>query len=199
MANEQLEFLISQYADGTLPEERRVELESRLADDAEARAMMADDRSLTELLRSAPLPDVQWDRLAESISGAIEQQLQERADRASWWLRHRLPTSVAIAASVFIAIGVAIHVLVPHRSHAVADRGPAKELSHQTVAMLNVQGPQEDAPSGPEVTQISIGAGGSYAKDSALAPYADEIDNRPSRVVIASGMSAVQPSVGFPY
>lgn len=199
MSNEQLEFLISQYADGTLPEAQRVELERRLVDDTEAQALLAGDRALTDLLRSDRLPDVRWDRLAESISGAIDQQLQERADRASWWMRHRLPTSLAVAASAFIAIGVAIHVLAPHHSHTVADHGPIKEVSHEAVAMLNVQGPQEDVSSGPQVTQISIGAGGSYAKDSALAPYADEIDSRPSRVVIASGTNTQQPSVGFPY
>ena len=199
MANEQLEFLISQYADGTLPEDQRIELESRLAGDAEVQALLAEDRSLTDLLRSQPLPEVRWDRLAESISGAIDQQLEQRAARASWWIRHRLPTSLAVAASAFIAIGVAIHLLVPHHSQAVADHGPVKELGHHAMAMLNVQGPQEDVPSGPEVTQISIGAGGSYAKDSALAPYADEIDSRPARVVIAIGLNADQGSVGSPY
>lgn len=199
MANEQLEFLISQYADGTLPEEQRIEVEGRLADDAATQALLADDRALTDLLRSGPLPHVRWDRLAESISGAIDQQLQQQADRASWWLRHRLPTSLALAASMFIAIGVAIHLLAPQRSHVVAVHSQLRELGSQAVAMLDVQGPQEDVSSGPQVTQISIGAGGSYTKDSALAPYADEIDNRPARVVIASGMSTEQPSVGFPY
>lgn len=198
MASEELEFAISQYADGTLTEEQRLALESRLAEDPEAQAMLAEDRSLTDLLRSAPLPEVRWDRLAESISSAIDQQEEERVARASWWFRHRLPAGLAIAASVLVAIGIAVHVLMPGHL-PVEDRGPMKSLSNHTMAMLNVEGPQADAPAGPQITQISIGAGGTYAHDSSLAPYADEIDNRPSRVVIASGLAPEPPRAGYPY
>jgi anti-sigma factor RsiW len=198
MASEQLQFQISQYADGTLPEDHRIELERLLADDTDAQALLADDRSLTDLLRSAPLPAVRWDRLAESISAAIDQQQEQRVAQATWWVRHRLPSGLALAASVLLAIGIAIHFLSPDRS-PVAGHGQVKNLGSQSVAMLNVQGPQEDAPAGPEITQISIGAGGSYAKDSALAPYADEIDNRPSRVVIASGTNSEPAPAAYPY
>lgn len=198
MASEELEFLISQYADGTLAEEQRLALEHRLANDPEAQALLAEERSLTDTLRQAPMPEVRWDRLAESISTAINQETEERVARASWWFRHRVPAGLAIAASVLVAIGIAVHVLMPGSSPE-QDRDPAKNLGTPTMAMLNVEGPQEDAPSGPEVTQISIGAGGSYAHDSSLAPYADEIDNRPSRVVIASGLAPEQPRAGYPY
>jgi anti-sigma factor RsiW len=198
MASEELEFSISQYADGTLAGEQRIALESLLADDPEARALLAEDRALTDLLRSAPMPEVRWDRLAESISAGIDREVEERAARASWWFRHRLPAGLAIAASVVIAIGIGVRVLMPGNS-PVESRGPVKSLSGETTAMLNVQGPQADTPSGPQVTQISIGAGGSYAHDSSLAPYADEIDSRPSRVVIASGLAPEQPRVGYPY
>jgi anti-sigma factor RsiW len=197
MASEQLEFLISQYADGTLGAEERTALEGRLADEAEARRILAEDRSLTDLLRSMPLPEVDWDRLSTSISESIDRELGERVARASWWMRNRIPTGLALAASVFIALGVAIRILLPSRSSA-GDRHPLKKLDAQTVAMLNVDGPQEDAPTGPQVTEISIGAGGSYAHDSALAPYADEIDNRPARIVIASGTNLEPPQAG-PY
>jgi anti-sigma factor RsiW len=198
MATEQLQFSISQYADGTLPEDERIALERLLADDTDAQALLADDRSLTDLLRAGPLPEVRWDRLAESISAAIDEQQEQRIAQASWWMRHRIPSGLALAASILLAVGLSIHFLSPAHS-PVANHGPVKNLGTQTVAMLNVQGPQEDAPAGPEVTQISIGAGGSYAKDSALAPYADEIDNRPSRVVIASGLNTEPAPAAYPY
>lgn len=198
MASEELEFSISQYADGTLAEEQRVALESRLATDAEAQALLTEDKSLTDLLRSVPLPAVRWDRLAESISLAIDQQNEDQTARASWWFRHRIPAGLAIAASVLVAIGIAMNVLMPGNS-PVENRGPVKKLGSETTAMLNVEGPEADVPSGPQVTQISIGAGGTYAHESSLAPYADEIDNRPSRVVIASGLAQEQPRVGYPY
>jgi anti-sigma factor RsiW len=197
MTREQLEFSISQYLDGTLAEDERAALEARLADDAEAQTLLAEDRSLTTLLKSAPMPEVQWDRFAESISSAIDTQLEERVARASLWMRMRLPAGIAIAASALLAIGIAMHLL----SQSPQDTGPYRLVPVQSnaTAMIDVQGPQSDAPSGPVVLQITIAAGGNYAKDSSLSPYADEMDSRPSRVVIASGLTAEQPRLGFPY
>jgi anti-sigma factor RsiW len=197
MTREELEFSISRYVDGTLPDGDRATVGSRLIDDPEAQALAAEDRALTNLLRSSPLPNVRWDRLAESISQAIDQHLEDQIARASWWMRHRIPAGLAVAASALLAIGIVIRVLAPGRSH-VAQPG-IKSLGTQTVAMLTVEGPHADTAAGPEVTQISIGAGGSYATDSALAPYADEIDTRPARIVIASGLTPNQPRAGFPY
>lgn len=198
MTDEDLEFSISQYLDGTLPEDQRAAVEDRLAQDPEAQTLLDQDRRLTDLLRASPLPDVQWDRFADSISGAIDRQLEDRMAAASWWMRLRIPAGLAIAASALLAIGLAIRMNSGGNQYATP-RGHDKPLGQQAVAMLSVQGPQEDAPAGPAITQISIGAGGSYANASPLAPYANEIDNRPSRVVIASGLNPDQPPVNFPY
>lgn len=198
MTGEDLEFSISQYLDGTLPEDQRAAVEERLEREPEARTLLEQDRRLTDLLRASPLPDVQWDRFADSISGAIDRQLEDRVAEASWWMRLRIPAGLAIAASALLAIGIAIRVLTSGNQYPTP-RGPDKPPGNQAVAILSVEGPQEDAPAGPAVTQISIGAGGSYANASPLAPYVDEIDNRPSRVVIASGLNPDQPPVNFPY
>jgi anti-sigma factor RsiW len=199
MTHDQLEFSINQYLDGTLPENERAALEALIANDAEAQALVAEDRSLTALLQSQSLPDVQWDRFAESVSAAIDAQLEERVDRASQWLRMRLPTGMAIAACALLAIGLGIHLL----SQSSQPAGPTSITSSQgrqvATAIISVEGPQSDAPNGPVVSQISIEAGGSYAKDSSLSPYADEMDNRPSRVVIASGLNTEQSRSSFPY
>ena len=66
MTRDELEFSISQYLDGTLPEAQRPALEARLAEDAEAQAILAEERALTRLLRSEPLPEVRWDGLSSA-------------------------------------------------------------------------------------------------------------------------------------
>jgi anti-sigma factor RsiW len=198
VTRDELDISISQYLDGTLAEEQRPALEARLAADAEAQAILTEDRALTDLLRAERLPEVRWDRLAESISSAIDQQVEERVARASGWMRFRLPAGLAVAASALLAIGLAAYVLTRGRPNSV-NPGAQPAPNHVTVATLSVEGPRADVPEGPEVTEISIGAGGQYAKDSSLDPYADEIDTRPARVVIASGIEPERPLPGSPF
>jgi anti-sigma factor RsiW len=72
MMTEQLEFLLSQYADGTLPAEQRAEVELRLAEDEEARSVLAEYRKLDEaLVTSRGAPAVQWDEFAAQIGDAV--------------------------------------------------------------------------------------------------------------------------------
>jgi hypothetical protein len=196
MIDEDFEFLLSQYAAGTLPETKRVAVEVLLKEDAEARVMLADERALTNALRALPMPAVRWDALSDSISSAIDRQLQERVDRASWMLRWRVPKGLAIAASALLAIGIAITVVM-HSSHT--NPSHPFQVHPAPTPVLFVEGPQVDRPQGPVVTEISIAAGGSYAKDPSLSPYDDELDRRPSRVVIASGVASDRPRLGFPY
>ena len=195
--NDDLEFSISQYLDGTLPQSQRVALEERLASDPEAQAILAEDRALTDALRSMPLPDVQWGRFAESISAHIDRDLEERMDRVSWRLSWRLPTGLAIAASVLLAVGIGVHLWTQPTNSGSGGGGHTGPS--EVTQVLYVEGPQIDRPQGPVVSEISVAAGGSYASDPSLSPYDDEMDNRPSRVVIASGVSADRPVNGFPY
>ena len=197
MTQDDLEFSISQYADGSLPEAQRTALEARLASDADARAMLAEHEALDRLLRQAPIPQIRWDRLTETISNAIDDELESRMRQASWWMRVRVPAFVAMAASVLIAAGITVQLL---RSGGTTPPNPQMSKGVQTV--LDVRGPDLDVESGPEVTDVAIGPGGSYAKASSLAPYADDIDTRPSRVVVAAGVSPAeqaQSQSAFPF
>jgi len=188
---EELEFRISQYVDGTLEGADRAELEHLLETDATARALLKEHRAVTQLVRSAPLPEVRWDRLAETISSAIDEEMHARMRRASWAIGLTRKTGwVAVAASVLIAAGVAVHYLT-------RGTGPGTVGPQPHGGTLLVQVSEPDRPEGPVVTEISIGAGGTYAKDSSLAPYADDIDSRPSHVIIASG--ATTPPANLPF
>src|SRR4051812_40612310 len=73
----ELEILIAQYADGTLPAEHRDALEEVLRRDTAARALLEEYRELDRELKNAAAPEiaeVDWDRLAERISGAVTKQ-----------------------------------------------------------------------------------------------------------------------------
>lgn len=192
MQYDDLEFLISQYVDGTLEEAVRADVERRLQTDAAAQVLLKEHRAVTELVRLAPLPEVRWERLAETISGAIDDEMESRMRRASWLIRPVRAGWLALAASVLIAGGIAIHFMSGSRNPISVPHGTSP------TGTLMVEVSQPDRPEGKVVSEISIGAGGAYAKDSTLAPYADDIDTRPAHVVIASGASTPTQS-GLPF
>lgn len=75
MRPDDLEFLIAQYADGSLDAKRSAELEAILRRDADARAVYdsyrAVDGALADVVVRQPVPEVQWDRLQTVISRRV--------------------------------------------------------------------------------------------------------------------------------
>src|SRR5688500_3218703 len=75
MRPDDLEYLIAQYADGTLPAEQAAGVEAMLRRDPRARqaleAYRSVDAALTDLVGSHPAPQVRWDRLADRISQQV--------------------------------------------------------------------------------------------------------------------------------
>jgi anti-sigma factor RsiW len=187
--SEELEFRISQYADGTLPAAEAAALEATLAADSEARALLDDFRKLdVTLKREMPLPQVKWDRLAEHISAAVadEDRATTTYKISAWWIR-----SVAVAAVVVIAFGTV--VLWPRGKQGGYATNPANPSNE--VALIEVGGPE--VATKPAVEEISV-------EPSALAAaenfrIAEDIVYRPSRVVIASGEPDRQDSGRLPY
>lgn len=192
--DEQTEFAISQYLDGTLAEDERAEVEALLGEDVRLRSVLEEHRALTEILRSIPMPAIRWDGLARSIDAAIDQELESRTRRASWWIQFRIPAGLAAAASVILVVGIWTHHLLGPKPTPAPNPGGSTNLT-----ALIVQGPQEDRAEGRQVADVSIGPGGSYAKESQLAPYMDQIDIRPARVLMASGITPEQPAGASPF
>jgi len=196
MTTEQLEFEISQYADGTLPPASRAALESRLASDARARALLDEYRKLDAAFASArPIPALNWDRLATAISAAVADQAgAEESRRAA---AYRMPwvgalRGLAIAASLLIAFGLAVAVL-HHRPapNVSVNVSPKSTPTGHAVVSVAITGP-ETAPAAA-VVQIDLQPAG--ASDASWR-YAQGVVARPSRVVIASG---IDTSPDMPY
>jgi anti-sigma factor RsiW len=79
MTLEQLEFSITQYLDGTLPAEDVGALDARLASDPQARAMLDEQRALTDLLRGQPGPDLDWAEVARDLSAVVTGTVSEQS------------------------------------------------------------------------------------------------------------------------
>lgn len=71
MRSDDLEFLIAQYADGTLDPEQRPEVEAILRRSESAQEMLESYRSLERLMSAQAAPDIRWDRLEDRISRQI--------------------------------------------------------------------------------------------------------------------------------
>jgi anti-sigma factor RsiW len=195
MINEQLEFQISQYADGTLPAEDAAALEQVLAGDEQASALLDEYRSIAAALKpELALPALNWDRLAEHLSDQVA-RADEALAPAPIPLYARLRPILSMAASLMIGFGLAAWIYrerpsQPHPVHpematntSVASRG------------IEVTGPSIELTSAPRVAQITVDAS-PLAKQITAA---DAIVFRPPRIVIASSATARQNGQRLPY
>ena len=194
MDREQLEFLISQYVDGTLSAAEVTALEQTLASDAEARAMLEDFRRLdASLKRETALPAINWDRLSERLSNAVAAE-DDRASRVyrigAWWGR------VAVAAVVLIAVGsvVLFHFHKPAKLEVVSGPTPPQPTG---VVIAEISGPVVEAATQPAVAEITIAP--SPLAQQLNYGVAETIVYQTPRVVIASSQFDRQDSPQFPY
>jgi hypothetical protein len=82
MSPGQLEFAITQYLDGTLPPEQVDAVRARLETDPAAQAFLAEHEKLTALLRSQPMPELDWSDLSGDLSAVVTGNVDE-ASRAA--------------------------------------------------------------------------------------------------------------------
>lgn len=206
MTNDELEFSVSQYLDGTLPADERVALEARLASDTEARAVLEEYRELTAALRRVPAldppPAVRWDQFAERISLAVAEQdrleteQESRRYRIGGWRRVVAP--LAVAASVLVAAAVGWRVYMgetkPDGLGQVVKKieviQPAPAPPETIVIVATGETPSEVAVNS-EPIQVAVGPAPAAESDPGLPRYAGVVA-RPSRVTIASSLAAAQ-------
>ena len=185
MTRDELEFAIIQYLDGTLAEADEAALESRLATDADARALLAQYRGLDRALRAQPLPDIDFDALSDRIRAAVAAQDEPAQSYRLHWVR--TAAALALAACVVIAVGVGIR-----RLHAPPAPGPqvvvnpnrptpAAEPTHIVVVDIAPR----HVPSTAPVAIVSVGPSAAPEDRSALARYDEDLISRPSQVIIA--------------
>jgi len=219
MIDEQLEFLISQYADGSLPESERALVELRLQGDADARTMLEEYRALDASLKSSmPLPAVNWDRLAEHLSDAVAAEQEEASapailGRIGNWGR------LAIAACVVLAVGgVALWTAMkpgggdggnPTIVHSGGGNNTIESSNGKPIItqvapapprpapVVVVRGPAPQAAPAAPVVVVSVGPSSGVTPDWRAA---EGVVMSPSRAIwIASSYEGAQDTQRLPY
>ena len=140
---------IASLADGTLPADRRAEVEARVAASAELQELL--ERQRRSLLATQALAAEQ---VPESLRTAVE------ADRPTRRRRGRLVPKLAVAGAVAVAAAVVAAVVLTGGPGAptVAD-----------AARLATQPPTAPAPAATGGTRLALGVGGTSFPDFARA------------------------------
>jgi anti-sigma factor RsiW len=179
MISEDLEFRISQYADGTLAPEDVPALKAILRSDPEAAKLLDEYRRLDDVLqaRLPKMPAVKWTAMEDYLSSAIETEATERSP--SIIMKLRWPVRMALAAAVLLAIGLTATIVM--QSVNVAP------------VVSQVHGPQAEESTGQAIAEVEIGPAPSVAERDHLWQYADGFVTRPSRVTIAGEPKSDRP------
>jgi negative regulator of sigma E activity len=188
---DELEFAISQYLDGNLVGAEEVALEERLAGDADARAVLAEYRSLDRVLRSAGVPEVDFEAMADRIRTAVYREPEPvQVYRLSWV---RTVSALALAACVVVAAAVGIRRMTTEDGRGVGPIAGVPErpdvVPTQIVVIDSMARP---AVSTQPVAIASVGPSAATQDNSALARYHEDLLSRPSQVIIARSGYAAQ-------
>jgi len=192
MHQDELEFSISQYLDGTLPPLEATRVEETLASDASARAIFAEYQRLNHSLRAMPPAQVDWNAFSASISSKLA---GEDAPVTTYRIGFgRVLRISAIAASILVVIGTSVMLL--NRGSSKVE-GPRISVATTAEPVIEISGPSIAVDPSPAVAVISIGPATGYT-DSGRHSY-EAIVTGPTRVVIASGTRGAQDSGDLPY
>jgi anti-sigma factor RsiW len=194
MTRDELEFAISQYLDGNLAAAEESALEARLASDADARALLAEYRSLDRALRASPVPDIDFTALGDLIRTAVAAQAEPAQSYRLHWVR--TVAALALAACVVLAVGVGIRRLqVPPGPTGPIVKGPTQEPKQIVV----IDTTPRAAPSTAPVAIVSVGPSAAPGDRPALARYHEDLITRPSQVIIArTGSPSQQDGMMMP-
>jgi anti-sigma factor RsiW len=178
MISEQIEFQISQYADGTLTTAECTAVDELLAADPHARKVLADYRRLNlQLTKMHAGPSVNWDRLSEHLSAGIDRAAAPIvAGRIGRW--SSFASKLRIAAAVLLA--ATAWMIVRHRGNPVTPAVP-----QTAVSAMEVQGPQSEIATGPAVEDVQVKPSQMAARSEAPRYGEGVIDQGPSKVVIS--------------
>ncbi len=186
ITRDEIEFLISQYLDGTANELDRARIEEVLATDAGARAILSDYQRLNVIVKSAlPVPEIAWDEFSASISAETAKlDIPLKSFRIGFGTWSKVAT---IAAMLAVVVG-GIVKLRPSNS-AVPNSETASRVAVNTTP-IDVEISAPPALASAPVSEIQIG----QPSGLALVDYhsSEAIVSAPSSIWIASGEGSAQ-------
>ncbi len=176
--DDELEFLISQYLDGTLDEARQQALVERIQQDPDLERLLEEYRATDRIVRRAAgeVPEIDW---AEFEAGVRRGRQASRVGSGSCRKTIRVFAPLAAAAAVAIVFSL-LYQVRPDRGSV----GPASRV----VTVVEIARPADPTPE-PGEAFVSY----SYEPDES---YEREQSAKPSRAVIA--LAAVGADVDWP-
>lgn len=188
MNAEQVEFLISQYADGTIAPADRVALESHLDANPDARLLVDEYRELNDLIRTAapPVPEFDLGAMTARINAAIDEHNTSAAPIRLTFPWQRVIGAIAVAACVVLAVG-----LWMRQTGETAPSGPTVATTANPgviqVAVLNPDDARLEF--GPALQRIEVGPPAGVTRSRMVS---EEIVTRPNTLFIAKADDAAQ-------
>jgi hypothetical protein len=187
MLSEELEFQICCYADGAATVEETRAVEAALANDAEARQLLAEYQSLIAAVGEAgeTIPSVRWHGLASHLSGQIQQVPAARSVRA-------IGPRLALAASVLIAIGLGMLAAMSEQAPHPAEQPPVAVAP----AQIDVAGPVAEVSEAAPQISVSVEPTVSVSAPQSQVQYGLDLVADDQRVQIAPSELVGHPGTG---
>jgi anti-sigma factor RsiW len=108
--SQHLDFLISQYVDGTLEVNSKKSVEQKMLTDPEARRLYAEHREAQDLLDDfgSRIPLINWGEFDQQLEARLETEAREK-QRVSIFRRRLRPVAAAAALAIAATLGYAWH------------------------------------------------------------------------------------------
>ena len=107
-----LDFLISQYVDGSLEGAGKKSVEQKMLSDPGARKLYAEHREVQDILDDygSRIPMINWGEFEKQLDGRLEVEAREK-QRASRFRRRMKPVAAAAALFIAVSLGYGWHAL----------------------------------------------------------------------------------------
>jgi anti-sigma factor RsiW len=142
-----LDFLISQYVDGSLETSAKKSVEQQLLTDPQARRLYADHRETQDLLDDfgSRIPLVNWSDFDQQLESRLQVEAREK-QRALRFRQRLRPLAAAAALAIAATLGYAWHAWSYENAANFAQNPSTLNAPAQPITQAIVQVPDDNRP-----------------------------------------------------
>jgi hypothetical protein len=187
--SQHLDFLISQYVDGTLEVAGKKSVEQKLLTDPEARRLYTEHREVQDLLDDygSRIPLINWGDFQVKLESRLEDEAREK-QRVSLFRRRLRPVAAAAALAIAAALGYTWHAYSSPKADSIAamvNSGGVVGATSANVAVVDAPAGTMASYSGMRVEEAGMQGSGSVDGVAFRTP-ADQV-----------ALQALQTNVGY--